>query len=131
LFVALFITALAAAMLFAIVRKQGLTAINPNAFVFIVFILLMVLGTVEPSVAQWSVNLVILSMGVLTTRRGVEQNSMFILNYGLLIIASLILCRFFDTDMSFVVRGILFLVVGASFLGANFWLLKRRKMQNI
>jgi uncharacterized membrane protein len=81
LFVALFITALAAAMLFAIVRKQGLTSINPNAFVFIVFILLMALGTVEPSIAQWSVNLVILTMGVLTTRRGVEQNSIFILNY--------------------------------------------------
>jgi hypothetical protein len=41
--------------------------------------------------------------------------------------AALILCRFFDTDMSFVIRGILFLIVGLGFFLANYWTLKQKK----
>jgi uncharacterized membrane protein len=130
-FAALFVTTVAAGVLIFTMKRVGKTSVNPNAFIFIVFIVVVALGTVQPSLAQWSVNLLILAMAVLTTRRGVEQNSMVVLNYGLLIMAVLILCRFFDTDMSFVVRGILFLIVGASFFGANYLLLKRRKIQNL
>ena len=33
-------------------------------------------------------------------------------NYGLIIITALVICRFFDTDLSFVLRGLLFISVG-------------------
>jgi len=49
------------------------------------------------------------------------------LNYGLLVIAALVICRYFDTDLSFVVKGLLFLVVGLGFFFANYRLIKSRR----
>jgi len=66
-------------------------------------------------------------IGLLTIRNGARQHHLGILNYGLLMITALVVCRFFDTNLSFVVRGILFVSVGAGFFGANYWMLKRRK----
>ena len=50
-----------------------------------------------------------------------------VLNFGLLIIITVIICRFFDTNMSFVLRGILFVLVGIGFFIANYLMLKRQK----
>jgi hypothetical protein len=52
-----------------------------------------------------------------------------LLNYGLLILTALIICRFFDLDMSFVARGLLFVLVGAGFFAANIWMVKKRKQE--
>jgi len=43
-----------------------------------------------------------------------------------LLIAALAICRFFDSDLSFVTRGIGFIIVGLGFLVANVLLFKRR-----
>ncbi|MEM6542707.1 MAG: DUF2157 domain-containing protein, partial [Bacteroidota bacterium] len=58
---------------------------------------------------------------------GAKQDHLGILNYGLLILTALVVCRFFDTDLSFVVRGIMFVSVGAGFFVANYLMLKKRK----
>jgi len=50
-----------------------------------------------------------------------------ILNYGLVIITALIFCRFFDTNMSFVIRGLLFVLVGVGFFAANYVMFKKQK----
>ena len=42
-------------------------------------------------------------------------------------IAALVSARFFDSEFSFVIRGIAFMLVGAGFLAANVFLLRRRK----
>jgi uncharacterized membrane protein len=73
------------------------------------------------------VNLLVLVIGILKIREGALRDHLVILNFGMLIIALLITCRFFDTDLSFVVRGILFVSVGAGFFAANYFALKRRK----
>jgi hypothetical protein len=65
--------------------------------------------------------------GVLTIWRGAKNDHLGILNYGLLTITALVVCRFFDSDMSFVLRGILFMLVGGGFFVANYAMLKRRK----
>ena len=127
-YVSLVVTLVAAAFLVRLIINKGISAINPTAFTFLLFILLFELGRIQPTPVQWLVNILVLAIAVVTTWRGAEGGNIFILNYGLLILAALIICRFFDTDMSFVVRGILFLVVGTSFFGANYWVLKRRKI---
>ena len=127
-YVSFVVTLVAVAFLVRLNIYRGISAINPIAFTFILFILLFELGRIQPTPVQWLVNLLVLAIAVVTTWRGAEGGNIFILNYGLLILAALIICRFFDTDMSFVVRGILFLVVGTSFFGANYWVLKRRKI---
>jgi len=130
-YVSLVVTLVAAAFLVRLIVSKGISAISPTAFSFLLFIILFELGGIQPTLVQWLVNILVLALAVFTTWRGAEGNNIFVLNYGLLILAALIICRFFDTDMSFIVRGILFLIVGTSFFGANYWVLKQRKLHDL
>ncbi|HAC15860.1 MAG TPA: DUF2157 domain-containing protein, partial [Bacteroidetes bacterium] len=64
---------------------------------------------------------------ILTIREGGLKNHLGIMNYGLLIITMLVISRFFDADINFVIRGILFILVGIGFFVANYWMVKQRK----
>lgn len=129
--VSVILSLLAATLLVYFIHSEGIARTNPKGFIFLIFMVLFGVGRLQPEVAQWLTNILVLGIAVLTTWRGAERDNMVLLNYGLLIMAVLIICRFFDTDMTFVVRGILFLVAGGSFFGANYWVLKRRKLQDI
>lgn len=72
-------------------------------------------------------NILVAALGLFTIRIGINKNSYAILNYGLLIITGLIVCRFFDTNLDFVFRGILFISVGVGFFFANYLLLKKQR----
>lgn len=72
-------------------------------------------------------NIYLLFIGIREIQKGNEENSIARLNFGVLIIAILIFCRFFDTEMSFIIRGMLFIMVGAGFFGLNYYLLKNKK----
>jgi uncharacterized membrane protein len=67
-----------------------------------------------------------LLLGIDILARGIRTNSIARANFGLLLIAALAICRFFDSDLSFVTRGIGFIAVGLGFLVANVLLFKRR-----
>jgi uncharacterized membrane protein len=67
-----------------------------------------------------------LLLGIDILARGIRTNSIARANFGLLLIAALAICRFFDSDLSFVARGAGFIIVGAGFLVANLLLFKRR-----
>ena len=67
-----------------------------------------------------------LLLGIDILARGIRTNSIARANFGLLLIAALAICRFFDSDLSFVTRGVGFIVVGLGFLVANVLLFKRR-----
>lgn len=108
-------------------RVKGLTALNKKSFAFLLFIAIYLIGVEAPQTGALIVNLSILVLAVYTIRSGAHQNHLGILNYGLLIIAALVLCRFFDTDLSFVVRGLLFIAVGAGFFAANYYMIKQRR----
>ena len=43
------------------------------------------------------------------------------------LLAALIVTRFFDANVSFVVRGVAFIILGIGFLGANLLLSQRGK----
>jgi len=45
----------------------------------------------------------------------------------MLVLMALILTRFFDSDYSFIAKGVVFIILGALFLGANLLLARRRK----
>lgn len=114
-------------LLFMLNRIRNVKAINSKSFAFILFIAIFFVGLNAPKLSQLLINLVVLAFAVNTIRSGARQNHLGILNYGLLIITALILCRFFDTDLSFVVRGLLFIAVGAGFFAANFYMIQQRK----
>ncbi len=107
-------------------KGKSLSSIKPVAWVFPLFFALIHLHFVfsHPAII---INLLLLALGVLTIREGALKNHLGILNYGLLIITCLITIRFFDTKISFVWRGVIFLVIGAGFFLLNNWMLRRRK----
>lgn len=125
--VALLLTCTAGLLLFIRFRTTSVNDVNGKSFAFIFFIVLFFIGLSSPRVSQLLVNLIILVFAVNTIRSGAKQNHLGILNYGLLIITALILCRFFDTDISFIIRGLLFIVVGVGFFAANFYMIQQRK----
>lgn len=119
-------TVLACILLYRRIKAHTMQSVRPLMVVFLLFILVYLIGQVS-TVATLFVNLIVFSLGILTIREGAKSSHLGILNYGLGIIATLIVCRFFDTNLSFVVRGILFLLVGTGFFVANYWMLKKRK----
>ena len=77
-----------------------------------------------------SLNIFILALGISVIKRGIDTSNFVFLNYGLLIITSLIVTRFFDTDLTFVVRGLLFIIVGVGFFASNYLMGKKSKKKN-
>jgi uncharacterized membrane protein len=110
--------------------RQPKFNLQPVEWVFLVFAGLFFLGMSSPYVIIW-INIIILAIAILTIREGAIKNHFGILNYGLLIIAALVICRFFDSDIGFVLKGILFVLVGAGFFFANNWMIRKKKSTTI
>ena len=121
-----FILSLLAGILFYYQHKNKPNdQIKPIAYVFMLFIATFLLGLYLP-IAVVLINLLVFAIGILTIREGSRIDHLGILNLGLLIITALVICRFFDTDLSFVLRGMMFLMVGAGFFATNYMMLKKR-----
>lgn len=125
-FVSAIITILAGVLLYLHQRNKPWNDIKPLAPMFILFIVAFFIGLSFPFAAIL-INFYVFALGILTIREGAKQNHLGVLNYGLIIITILVICRFFDTNLSFVVRGILFVSVGVGFFATNYWMLKKRK----
>lgn len=125
-FIAAIVLSFMAAALFYFQYKNKPTAqIKPIAYVFMLFIATYLLGLYFPfSVVL--INLCVFLIGLLTMREGSRMDHLGVLNLGLLIIIALVICRFLDTDLSFVLRGMMFLIVGAGFFATNYIMLKKR-----
>ncbi|MEM6841873.1 MAG: DUF2157 domain-containing protein [Bacteroidota bacterium] len=123
---AVVLSIVAGGLLLRSTRKHAISKLQPVAPVFAVFILIYIIGLYS-AVAVILVNVLILLVGLAITRKGARQDHLGILNYGLLVIAALVLCRFFDERLSFILRGTLFVLVGIGFFFANYQILKKRK----
>jgi uncharacterized membrane protein len=124
-YTALIITALAAWVYITRQKGRTLSEIKPLSTVFILFAALFLYGLFFPG-AVILINLMVIVIGILTVLDGAKQNSLGLLNFGMMILAALIICRFFDIQFSFVARGLLFVLAGAGFIAANYWMLKKR-----
>lgn len=71
-------------------------------------------------------NVFVLLLGVELLARGIRANSAARANFGLLVIVALAWARFFDSDLSFLTRGLGFIAVGIGFLVANVIMFKKR-----
>lgn len=115
-------------LLFKQLQKTDILKINPIGFGYVLItILYFISSRTEAGFLITITNLFILLIGIYEIRKGSENYSLYKLNFGLACIAILIICRFFDTEMSFIVRGLLFIVIGLGFFLLNYYLLKKRK----
>lgn len=108
-------------------HKKWLKLFNLFQYVYIFFTAIYMLGLNIPVVGTITVNVVVLILGITTIKIGADKFHFGILNYGLLIITALVVCRFFDTNMSYVIRGLLFVSVGFGFFLTNYIMLKKQK----
>lgn len=93
---------------------------------FIFFTVIFIIG-IFSDIAVVLINLLLFIIGIKTILKGIKLDHLGILNIGLMIISGIVICRFFDTELSFILRGILFVIVGLCFFGANLYLIKQRK----
>ena len=107
-------------------RNKSFRKISPFELASLLFILIFLLGVYSP-IAVILTNILVLSIGLLIIREGSEKDHLGILNLGLLIIGILVAVRFFDSELSFVLRGILFVAVGAGFFAANYLMISKRR----
>jgi uncharacterized membrane protein len=127
---ALIFSLLAAGLLWVHIRNRKGRSVNWMGTIFLGFIFIFFLGLSDAWLASIAANLLVMAAAIFTIDRGNRLNHLGILNYGLIIIAILVVCRFFDTHISFVIRGLMFMCVGAGFFIANNRLLKKRKQHD-
>jgi len=66
-----------------------------------------------------------LGLAAAMIRSGLLRSQLGLANQGAALVAALVLVRFFDSDLSYVVRGVGFIVTGAGFFVATLWLRRR------
>ncbi len=71
-------------------------------------------------------NALLLGLGLATFLDGWRRHDGFRLNLGWLLLGTLLIVRFFDQDLSYLVRGVAFVVLGVGFLVLNRVLARRR-----
>lgn len=106
-------------------KNTNIKDFNLLAPLFLSFIVIFLMSTIYP-IGTIMINIYLFALGVLTIREGANKNQLGKVNFGLLIITALITCRFFDINLSFIIRGILFIAVGIGFFMANYWMLNKR-----
>lgn len=103
---------------------------NLFQYVSIVMLLLFLTQFIDYRVPFFLTNLGVFILGVSTIKKGVNTTNFTFLNYGLLIITALIIIRFFDTDITFLIRGLLFILIGIGFFVSNYLMAKKMKTNN-
>ncbi len=73
----------------------------------------------------WLLSAIVLVIGIAMLREGLRQRQWGGASRGLFLITLLVLLRFLDTDWSFTVRGVVFVLTGMGFIVASLWLRRR------
>ncbi|GER57984.1 DUF2157 domain-containing protein [Patiriisocius marinus] len=107
-------------------RASTLKEFNLFQFAGLIFTGIYISNATLVGLSPLLINLLIIALGIIAIVIGAKRNKYSILNYGLVIITALITCRFFDTNISFIVRGLLFMVIGAGFFGANYFMYRKQ-----
>ena len=106
--------------------RAGRLAAATAAGAAILVVVLHASSMFDIQLAGWiAFNLWLLAFGVLTAVEGVRSSALGTANLGLLTLAALIAARFFDTDLSFLARGLVFVAFGVGCLAVNVWMMRR------
>jgi uncharacterized membrane protein len=71
-------------------------------------------------------NIYLLVLSISRIMLGIRNNSLPMVNTGMLMLAVLIIARFFDSDINFIIKGLVFIIIGIGFLTTNVLLLRKR-----
>ena len=71
-------------------------------------------------------NIFLLVVSVTRIMIGIRINNLALINTGMLMLAALILARFFDSEINFIIKGLVFISIGMGFLMTNVVILRRK-----
>lgn len=71
-------------------------------------------------------NVFLLSASVFRLMIGIRTNHLGVINTGMLMLSALVLARFFDSEINFVLKGLVFIFLGVGFLATNVMILRRK-----
>lgn len=77
--------------------------------------------------ATWTINLYIAVLSLYGLYSGYKRGSLLLLNSSMVLFTATLLYRFFDEDMSLLVRGIVFIICGAAILAVNLLFINKKK----
>ena len=117
--------AIAFILLVRVSRTKSLSELKLIEIAWLLFLVIFVVGLFS-SLAVLLVNLLVFIAAILMIRQGTRLGHLGVLNSGMVIVAMLVVCRSFDTDLTFVVKGSMFVLVGIGFFVANWLTLKKR-----
>jgi hypothetical protein len=87
----------------------------------------LVVGGTAPWIAALVFNIYLLALGVQQLTIGLRSHNLGTLNGGMLILSLLIVCRFFDSEIDLLVRGLAFIALGIGFLSTNLIVARRSR----
>lgn len=102
-------------------KWRNMDAVEASLYIFVL------VAFTNSVIGVFIINAWLLVIALWYIRKGSAQNNFGLLNFGLLIIASVAISRFFDDRIPFVWRGFFFLATGIGFFAANYRLMKKRK----
>ncbi len=123
------ITALAGAIVLGFMLRQSKSAILLTCVASAVCLIatLALILTTSGYAAVVLINLITLAVGIFIIVTGSRSNEMFVVNVGLAVTCALILLRFFDRNIDFFAKGVVFLIIGGALLLTNVFMLKKKK----
>ena len=84
-----------------------------------------------PDLGWLGFNAWLLAVGAATLNDGFRRMELGTANRGLLAVGAFLIARFFDTDFSFLLRGLAFVALGAGCFIVNVWLMRRGRRQPV
>jgi len=118
------------ALLFGALKNKVYHALSFGllpAAVFVSWLLNKSMASYFPGVII--INIYGLAAGVFLVTRASKAGSIWALNRAMAFIATLIALRFFDSDLSILLKGVSFIIIGAIFLAANFKMTRKGRVK--
>ncbi|HSR87688.1 MAG TPA: DUF2157 domain-containing protein [Pontiella sp.] len=114
-------------------RRDSIESVTLSVFPAIA-ILCFVFGSLAEEtdmVNALAFNAFMLFLGIMYIVMGCRNIRLRQLNGGMAILSLLLVTRFFDAEFGYLARGVVFIVLGSSFLGVNFIMIRRKKQKEV
>ena len=120
-------------MLYLVVRRiqEGLYV---NYFIVSLPLMVFFIAAADDSsksLASFLASAYLFLFGIYYLYNGLKAHKIGILNVGMIFICTVIITRFFDSQVSLLFKGIIFILLGIGFLFTNYWMYKQKKHDTI
>ncbi|MFA6379457.1 MAG: DUF2157 domain-containing protein [Candidatus Omnitrophota bacterium] len=83
-------------------------------------------GGSAPGFSMLLFNVFLLSVSIFHFMTGIRTNNLGMINRGMIMLSALVVARFFDSEINFILKGLVFIAIGIGFLVANVTILRRK-----